>query len=54
MIDIFNQYSDKIIIELSGHEHISDIRYGSVKNAKGETVLGRSVIVNPGITAVDG
>ena len=54
MNEIISKYYDKVIIELSGHEQIGDIRFGTVKTAKGETVLGRSVIINPGMTAIDG
>jgi hypothetical protein len=59
---IVETYSDRILIEISGHEHLADVRYsnGSVifNNTPGANLTGpklfHNMLIAPGVTAFDG
>ena len=57
---ILETYSDRVMIEVCGHEHLADVRYsnGSVifNESSGFTGPQRyhNMIINPGVTSFDG
>ena len=62
---ILERYADKVVIEISGHEHVADVRYhnGSVFSSSLTNNTTRSnegpfryhnMVINPGVTSLDG
>eukprot|EP00347_Sterkiella_histriomuscorum_P022332 403330854 len=49
--DILNQYKDRIVIEVSAHDHFSDVRYHSDGNEDNKQFY-HNLIVSPGISPV--
>ena len=55
--DLISKYSDKIIIEVVGHDHYSDLRYhdnsNSASSLLGTSESNHNMIVSPGVTPID-
>jgi hypothetical protein len=46
---MFLQYKDRIVIEVSGHDHFADIRYHS-DGASSNKQFYHSILISPGIS----
>ena len=53
-MQILLKYSDKVILELAGHDHIADVRYHNHVLPNGEKTYFHNLLLSPGLSSKDG
>ena len=51
-LQILSDHRDKIVFEVTGHDHLADLRTASVPSSQGEFYLNK--VIFPGLTSASG